>query len=407
MNTTPKKVWQTDSSLHPKIEQYTVGSDYLLDQTLIPYDLRASAAHAHMLKEMGILTDKELKILLKGLREIETLWKKGEFSISQSQEDGHTAIEQYLTEHYGEVGKKLHTARSRNDQVLVMLRLYMKEVLTKAVDLTSKVRTVFKERTKKDNSPMPGFTHMQKAMPTTTNMWFSSYADAFADTLPLLKSTLRIIDQNPLGSASGFGIRNLKLKRSVTTNYLGFAKTQQNPMYCGMSRGYFEELTLSALSPAMLLAGKFASDMLLFSMDAFGFFSLSQQFTTGSSIMPQKRNYDVYEIMRGNGRVFEAKRREIRDIIASLGSGYHRDFQLTKKPFLEGVALFEETMDILALTIPRIKTHHERLAHAMTDDLFVTEQVYERVKRGESFRDAYRAVKKQWEQQRNAHKKAE
>lgn len=389
-----KKLWQAGgATLNPLVEAYTVGDDFMTDRLLIPYDVRASIAHAEMLARMKVITQKELVAVKKGLKEIEILVKKGEFTVTREQEDAHTAIEQYLTEQCGEVGKKIHTGRSRNDQSLVMIRLFMKERLSAIINLTEQTIKAFRSRAKSTSAPMPGYTHQQKAMPTTVARWLESFADALADAKKLLEATMVFADQNPLGSASGFGIRNFPLDRAYTTKALGFARTQENPQYCGLSRGYFEHVTLSSLDNLMFVSEKFATDLMYFTMQEFKFFSLPASFTTGSSIMPQKRNYDVFEIMRGNAKVFRAHQRQIRDIIGASGSGYHRDLQLTKKPFVEGVLLVEATLTLLVELMQHLEIHEEALTKAMTSDLFVTEEVYELVRKGESFRDAYRKVK--------------
>jgi argininosuccinate lyase len=329
------KLWQSSgSALHPLVEAYTVGEDYRVDQALLPYDLRASRAHARMLRKMNVLTAKELADAERGFADIQNGWENGTFMITREQEDGHTAIEQYLTERYGEVGKKIHTGRSRNDQSLAMLRLYMQEQLTCIDMLVRTLEKSLRTRARSARIPMPGYTHMQKAMPTTVALWLSSYADALADARQLIAAARAVTDQNPLGSASGFGISTFPLDRAYTTRELGFAKTQENPLYCGMSRGYFETLALAPLGNLMFIANRFASDMLLFTMNEFGFFSLPPEFTTGSSIMPQKRNYDLFEIMRGNVKLFRGYEFQIRGIIEGMQSNYHRDLQLTKKPFV-------------------------------------------------------------------------
>jgi len=391
---TKYKIWQTGGELHPLVEAYTVGDDYLYDQKLLPYDIRASLAHAEMLKKIGVLSSLELKTAKEGLKKILSEWKSEKFVIMLDQEDGHTAIEQYLTENYGDVGKKIHTGRSRNDQALVMLRLYMKDKLLDIMKLTYLLENAFEKKANSMKGPMPGYTHMQKAMPTTVARWLTSFADAFKDTGLLTAAVHKVVDQNPLGSASGFGIGNLSLDRKFTAKKLGLKIVQENPLYCGMSRGYFEHLALQAMGNLMIIAGKFANDMSLFTMQEFGFFSLPNGFTTGSSIMPQKRNYDVFEIMRGNVKVFNGYHDQIRNIITALGSGYHRDYQLTKKPLVLGTELCIATLELLIEIVRNLKMNEEKLAGAMTEELYATEKVYELVAEGVSFRDAYMRVKR-------------
>jgi len=393
-----KKIWQTgDSGLHPLVEKFTVGDDHIFDQQLLPYDLKASLAHAKMLFEIKVINEEELEKAEKGLKEILEKWESGDFVVKQEQEDGHTAIEQFLTENYGEVGKKIHTGRSRNDQSLVMIRLFMKEKLTEIEKLGEEiVDSLNKKAEETKDIPMPGYTHMQKAMPTTVGVWLDSYASAIKDILVLLQSTQEIINQNPLGSASGFGIENFPINRESTTRTLGFAKTQENPMYCGFSRGYFENIVLQNLSGIMIALGRFSNDMITFTTQEFGFFSLPDNFTTGSSIMPQKRNYDVFEIMRGNTKVFHSYQSQIQEIISALGSGYNRDLQLTKKPFVLGMNLCTETMKLFGEIVDNLNVNKEKLEKSMTPDLFVTNEVYELVKKGDSFREAYLEVKNKW-----------
>ncbi|QEO58125.1 argininosuccinate lyase [Francisella marina] len=390
-----KKLWQTETDkLLPIVEKYTVGQDYILDQKLLKYDLQASLAHAKMLYKMKVITKDELNLLKKGLQEIQELLSNNEFRITQDQEDGHTAIEQYLCTHYGEVGKKIHTGRSRNDQSLVMLRLFMIDkiqFLEKTIQ--ENIYTLRSKASKFKNIPMPGYTHMQKAMPTTVATWLGSFADALADTLLLISATSKVINQNPLGSASGFGISNFKHDKEYTTELLSFNRTQDNPIYCAFSRGYFEKLILQTLSNPMSIYSRFANDMMLFTMAEFDYFSLSNSYTTGSSIMPQKRNYDLFEIMRGNAKLYQGYLQQITSIIDSVPSGYNRDYQLTKLPFFEAITLIEDTALLFNSTIKDLNVHIDKLEQAMTPDLYATEEVYKLVEQGLSFRDAYVAIK--------------
>ena len=392
------QIWQTgDGKLNPLVEAYTVGDDYILDARLAKYDIKASLAHAKMLHSMGVLSDSDISSIEEGLAKLSKQIDNNEFSIEQSQEDCHTAIEEYLTENYGDVGKKIHTGRSRNDQSMVMIRLYMKDILDETQDVLIRLVKAYDESSNKySDIAMPGYTHMQKAMPTTVAVWLGAYKDGFSDVSVLINGAKDYIDQNPLGSASGFGISNFAMDRNITTSDLSFAKTQENPMYCGYSRGLFENVVLQALSPAMIIAGKFANDMLLFSTSDFDFVSLPAEFTTGSSIMPQKRNYDVFEVMRGNTKVYHSLQQQIQDIILGIGGGYQRDLQLTKRPFIQAVELCKQTLDLLALMVPKIEVNKEKLASAMTNDLFVTNKVYDLVNSGMSFRDAYVKVKQEY-----------
>lgn len=391
------QIWKSDNTqLNSLVESYTVGDDYTLDVLLAKYDIQASLAHANMLNKIGVLSNKELVDIKNGLEDLLLKLKDGNFIIEPSQEDCHTAIEEYLTENYGEVGKKIHTGRSRNDQSMVMMRLYMKDVFDVAQkyldDLVASYGVASQKHAK---IAMPGYTHMQKAMPTTVGTWLGSYQDGFSDVNNLIKNTKIYIDQNPLGSASGFGISNFKLDRESTTKQLGFYKIQENPMYCGYSRGLFENVVLQSLSPAMVIAGKFANDMMLFTTSDFDFVSLPPSFTTGSSIMPQKRNYDLFEVMRGNAKLYHGFQAQIQDIVLGIGGGYQRDLQLTKKPFMQAIDICIKTLEILNAIVPNIIVNKEKLQNSMTDDLFVTNKVYDLVNAGMPFREAYIQVKKE------------
>ena len=257
------KLWQlSGNELHPLVEAFTVGDDHIIDLELLPYDIQASLAHVKMLYKMGMIESKELLEAKKGLKEILKKWRKKTFFIHKYQEDGHTAIEQYLTEKYGDIGKKIHTGRSRNDQSLVMIRLFMKAKLLEFKSKLHGLRLTFQSAAQKyQHTVMPGYTHLQKAMPTTVGMWLGSFAAGLKDFKVILKSTLKIVDQNPLGSASGFGIENFSCDRAFTTKQLGFAKTQTNPIYCSLSRGYFESTILQILAHPMFIAARFAHDM--------------------------------------------------------------------------------------------------------------------------------------------------
>ncbi len=390
-----KKLWQTDASaqLHPVIEGYTVGDDRILDQELLGYDITATKAHAKMLLKIGILEEVECEKIVKALDELFEKWRAGKFQIAESLEDGHTAIELYLTEKLGDIGKKVHTGRSRNDQALVMMRLYLKDRLNRAAAELEKLICAFQEKIKSvGDQPMPGYTHTQKAMPASVGMWLGAYMDAFSDATQNLESTAKLIDQNPLGSAAGFGV-TLPLDRNFTTKELGFKKVQENPMYCGLSRGVFELIALQSLGPAMIYAGKFATDMIQFTTAELKFFSLPDSMTTGSSIMPQKRNYDVFEIIRARSHEFPALLIGLQNVVSGVGSGYHRDLQITKSTTLKAFSVAIDTIEVLTVCVKNLRVNSENLNAAMTDDLFAVAEINKLVERGVPFRDAYRQVK--------------
>eukprot|EP00929_Paragymnodinium_shiwhaense_P001063 TRINITY_DN101291_c0_g1_i1.p1 TRINITY_DN101291_c0_g1~~TRINITY_DN101291_c0_g1_i1.p1 ORF type:complete len:412 (+),score=120.04 TRINITY_DN101291_c0_g1_i1:76-1311(+) len=373
------------------VEAYTVGEDYKIDgEHMLPHDLRASEAHAVMLETIGVLTKDEVATLKKALHEIGELWKKGDFKVSRAQEDGHTAIEQYITEKYGEVGKKIHTGRSRNDQSMTMIRLFALEKLRLAMKLVGDVAAACEAKAAQfKDVPMPGYTHMQRAMPTTVGRWMGSYACGLRDAVHPMAGAEKVLDQNPLGSAAGFGINGLTLNRESTTKGLGFAKTQENPLYCGLSRGMFENVALQGMSLAMVMCSRFACDMMMFTQQETLFVALPDRFVTGSSIMPQKKNYDLFEIMRANGKVFGSLQMQIQETIIGLGSGYHRDLQCTKKAFVEAATIIEMTLQLMLEAVPELIVREEKLKAAMTDDLFVTDEVYKKVAKGMPFREAY------------------
>jgi argininosuccinate lyase len=393
---TKRKLWQDETleTLNSMIESYTVGNDYLLDQQLLGYDIKATKAHVAMLHSIDLLTKDELKHLNEALDTLYKDWDSGSFTVTNEHEDGHTAIELYLTEKLGDTGKKIHAGRSRNDQSLVMLRLYLKDNLQQMSSLLKTLVKAYASATKKvGETPMPGYTHGQKAMPTTVATWLDSFRVAFADTLIVIDATSQLIDQNPLGSAAGFGV-SLPIDREYTTKYLKFQKTQENPMYCGLSRGLFELMAVQALNPIMVLAGKFAQDMLLFTTQEFNFFSLPRNFTTGSSIMPHKQNYDLFEIMRGRAHAFSAYAQQLQAICAGTSSGYSRDLQLTKEITLNAFEITKGTIAVLALAVSSLQVNETALANAMTGELQTVAEINRLVEQAMPFRDAYLQVKK-------------
>ncbi len=389
------KLWQGSGSgkLHPLIEAYTVGEDYLSDQQLLGYDIQASKAHGSMLQSIGVLDAGELDKLLASLDELQKEWEQGRFKIEQHQEDGHTAIEQYLTDKLGDIGKKLHTGRSRNDQSLVMTRLYMKENLKTIQTLVDNLSAAYaKTAQSAGTTPMPGYTHLQKAMPTTVAIWLDSFAAAFTDMKYPLQAAQTVIDQNPLGSAAGFGV-SLGIDREHTTKTLGFGKVQENTMYCGLSRGLFEAIAVQSLSPLMVLAGKFAQDMLMFTTEEFGFFSLPDTFTTGSSIMPHKHNYDLFEIMRGEAHAFGSYVHQLESVSGAIGSGYQRDLQLTKGVTLHAFGVARSTLGVLCLAVDNLQINKDKLKASITSEMLSVSEINKLVEQGMPFRDAYNQIK--------------
>lgn len=389
-----KKLWQKKKKkLDPLIEAFETRDDLLMDQKLVTYDVQGSLAHAKMLEKIGILKSDELNKLKLGLNEILKLNKAGKFNLKQGDEDIHTKIENYLTQTYGEIGKKIHTGRSRNDQVLTVLRLYSKDNLSdvkKELEAIVALCKAFKKTY--GNLPMPGYTHMQKAMPASVAMWMQSFIESFTDDITVIKNAYDLIDQSPLGSAAGFGT-TFDLKRVYTAKLLGFKKVQENSMYCQNSKGKFEATIVAVLISVMQTINKLSSDIMLFTTQEFNFLIASDQVTTGSSIMPQKKNVDIAELLRSKVHLLLGLYVQIVSMASNLISGYNRDLQDLKKPLMESFEITLESLQAVSMLLQNIKPNKEILEKAMTDDLFATEKAYEMVKQGVPFREAYQKVK--------------
>jgi argininosuccinate lyase len=389
------KLWKKKYALDKKIEKFTVGNDFLLDRKLVYFDCVASIAHAKMLAEIGILTKSELKKLIEALNEIIRLDKKGKFEIKQQDEDCHTAIENYLTRKCGNAGKKIHTARSRNDQVLTALRLYEKSELSSIIALIDSLVASIRSKIKSFGSiKVAGYTHMRKAMPTDIKTLFGAYIDSLSDDKKNLLNIARLIDKSPLGSAAGFGVPVLNINRKMTAELLGFKEVQQNPIYCQNSRGKFEALIADGLTQLMMSLNKIATDLLLFSMDEFGYFSLPAELCTGSSAMPQKKNPDVLELLRGKYSIVLGYSAQIRHICANLISGYNRDLQLTKEPLMRSIDAAKECLSAASLVFEKLQINRENCKKSLTKELYATEEAYKLVKKGKAFRDTYREISK-------------
>ena len=388
------KLWQTKSTkLHPLVEKYTVGNDYILDARLLPFDIEASMAHAKALAKARIITRGELAKLTKGLKGILALHKKGKFAIDQSDEDCHTAVENYLVKKYGTLGKKIHTGRSRNDQVLVATRLYTRKKLKQISQELIKLQKVFLRMAKRHQYlPMPGYTHTRRAMPSSVGHWAASYLEELINDHMLLESAYKLNDQNPLGAAAGFGV-NLNIDRRLTTKLLKFKRLQTNSLYCVNSRGPTESYILSVLTKLMMTLGRLANEMIWFTTPEFDFFDLPHKFTTGSSIMPQKRNPDVFEIIRGNVGVIVSLQTQIKEVCRGVISGYNRDTQLTKEPLIKGLGIARRSLEIVALVMSEVKPKKDVLMRSLSPELFATSEANRLVKKGTSFRDAYQKVK--------------
>jgi argininosuccinate lyase len=393
VSTAAAYLWQKgDAQLDALAERYEIGDDAIFDNRLVPADAWGSMAHAIMLHRIGILNEDEVNALLKELAHILDLHAAGNFVLGEHDEDVHTKIENHLTDIVGEPGKKIHTARSRNDQVLVDVRLYTKGELLRTMQQTVETAQAFAAFARREEwTPMPGYTHMQRAMLSSMGVWAGAFAESLLDNFRLLQAAYEITDQNPLGSAASFGV-NLPIDREMTTDLLGFAKVQNNVLYTQNARGKFELIVVQALAQIMLDLSKFAQDMLLFLTSEFNFVRISETLITGSSIMPQKRNPDVMELVRGRVHTVLAWQQQIAGMIAGLPSGYNSDFRDTKGPMIRAFDLTNDTLAICALTIERTYVNQEALRAACSPELFATDAAYELVKKGVPFRDAYRQI---------------
>lgn len=386
------KIWAKNYELNELVEEFTVGIDYQLDQELIVPDCLASLAHGTMLCEVGVLTKADLTKLKEGFRAILDLHGRGEFPIFRSDEDGHTAIENFLTQRIGDPGKKIHTGRSRNDQVITALRLYARRFLFDYLDTMADLAgRLFDLADAHRETPMPGRTHMQTAMPSSVGLWLAAWAEELLDQIRLSLSVLDMVDQNPLGSAASYGVP-LPLDRELSGRLMGFSRVQNNVLYVNNSRGRIESVILDLLDQTALTLSKMAQDLILFSLPEFGYFSLPRDLCSGSSIMPQKKNPDGLELLRAKSASLSAWASQVKNIVRSLPSGYNRDFQETKEPFLRGCRQTLVSLKIMDLTIEKMTVNRENLEKAFTPDIYATDYALELVATGMSFRDAYREV---------------
>ena len=386
------KLWQKDYELNELVEKFTVGRDYILDNKLIVSDCAASVAHATMLNSIKLITDKDLAALRDAFDSLLDDFENGKFSVKLSDEDCHTAIENYLTEKAGDAGKKIHTGRSRNDQVLTAMRLYSKamvlDLLKKGASLAEQIIS-FAEKHR--DVPMPGRTHMQIAMPSTVGLWAGAWAEEIMDSLKNLESVYSLIDQSPLGAAASYGTP-LPLDREMTSGLMGFSKIQNNVLYVNNSRGRLDSLVLNAAEHIVLILSSAAQDLILFSLPEFGYFSLPNELCSGSSIMPQKKNPDGLELMRAKSASVSSYVMNVKQIVRSLPSGYNRDFQETKEPYMNGLELSAQCVDIMELTFARLKVNEQRLKAGFTPEIWATDAAIEMLAKGASFRDAYKEI---------------
>ncbi len=382
-------LWQKPGvEVDPRIQAFLAGEDVLLDREFIAHDIAASKAHARGLANIGLLTADEADALRRELDVLAADLASGAFVLDERYEDGHSAIEARLVERLGDVGRKIHTGRSRNDQILVATRLWLKEKLATLRDTCTEVAGICLQRARAERRPMPGYTHLQRAVVSSTAMWWAGFAEAFIDNARRAADTRDWVDANPLGTAAGYGV-NLPLDRDATTAELGFARMQASPIYAQLSRGKFEIGGIDALGAATLDLRRLAWDLSLFTTAEFGFVVLPAQYTTGSSIMPNKRNPDLVELMRATHASVSAARVEIEQLL-SLPSGYHRDLQFSKGALFHAFSRGLGALALLPNLLRGLQWRDERLAGAFDDGMYSTDRAIELARSGLPFREAYR-----------------
>ncbi len=376
---------------------YTAGRDIELDQALIEYDCVGSAAHVRMLSDMRIdpplFTKEETSQVLHELLDIMRHSRTGRFEITLQDQDVHMAVERILTSKLGDLGRKIHTARSRNDQVAVDLRLYAKQQIIDTMDETASLANVLVDFSRKySDVPMPGRTHMQPAMPSSVGLWAGAQAESLLDDLVGLINAYELNDQCPLGSAAGYGVP-MPVDRELVSDLLGFSRPIHNVLHAAASRGKMESVVLSAMSQVMLSLSRTAQDLMLFTMPELHYFELPSELCTGSSIMPQKKNPDVLELVRAKASRVLAHHVAVYDIVKGSPSGYNRDLQEAKEPFMEGISITRASVMVMSQMIKGLKVNTDALLKGFTPDVFATDRAIELVGRGMPFRDAYQHVK--------------
>ncbi len=387
-----EKLWEKGFSMNERIEAFTVGRDREMDLYLARYDVLGSMAHVRMLAAIGLIGDDELPVILTELKDIYARCERGEFTIEAGVEDVHSQVELLLTQKIGDLGKKIHSGRSRNDQVLVDLRLFIRaEIRT----LVGKIQTLFAELIRRSDAAkdilMPGYTHLQVAMPSSFGLWFGAYAESLTDDMLFLRAAYRMTNRNPLGSAAGYG-SSFPLDRQMTTDLLGFDSMDYNVVYAQMGRGKTERNTAQAMASVAATLSKLAFDACLFNSQNFGFVRLPDDCTTGSSIMPHKKNPDVFELIRGKCNLLQALPQQITLIMNNLPTGYFRDLQMIKEAFLPAFGIIDDCVDMATYIIQKMELREDILSDKLYDAVFSVEEVNRRAAMGMPFRDAYRAV---------------
>ena len=387
-----QKLWEKNVKVDASIDLFTVGRDREMDLYLARYDILGSIAHITMLESIGLLTREELDKLTQELRNIYAIAENGNFLIEDGVEDVHSQVELMLTRSLGDIGKKIHSGRSRNDQVLVDLKLFIRSELQSVVELTDNLfTTLIAQSEKYKNVLMPGYTHLQVAMPSSFGLWFGAYAESLVDDLTVLQAAYRVSNRNPLGSAAGYG-SSFPLDRSLTTRLLGFDSMNYNVVYAQMGRGKTERIVASALASIAATLSKLAFDACLFNSQNFGFIKLPDAYTTGSSIMPHKKNPDVFELTRAKCNKIQALPYQITLIANNLPSGYFRDLQIIKEVFLPAFDELKNCLRMVEQMMSRITVNEHILDDCRYDPIFSVEEVNRLTLEGTPFRDAYKQV---------------
>jgi argininosuccinate lyase len=386
------KLWEKNFEVNKEIERFTVGRDREMDLYLAKYDVMGSMAHITMLETIGLLKKEELNVLLKELKNIYAICERGEFVIEDGIEDVHSQVEVMLTNKLGDIGKKIHSGRSRNDQVLVDLKLFTRQELK---DIVEAVKILFDELIQKSNQYkdilMPGYTHLQIAMPSSFGLWFGAYAESLADDVTFLQAAYKITNRNPLGSAAGYG-SSFPLNRTLTTKLLGFDSMDYNVVYAQMGRGKMERNVAFALASVAGTLAKMAFDACMFNSQNFSFVKLPKECTTGSSIMPHKKNPDVFELIRAKSNKIQSLPQQVMLIMNNLPVGYFRDLQIIKEVFLPAFDELKDCLQMAAYIINKIEVNEHILDNPMYDPMFSVEEVNNLAASGVPFRDAYKKV---------------
>ena len=386
------KLWQKGAAAHEKVDSFTVGKDREYDLVLAQYDCEASMAHAKMLGAIGLITTAEAQQLCKVLEALKEDAEKGVFTIENEFEDMHSKIEHVLTEKLGDLGKKIHTARSRNDQVLVAMHLYLKQELTEIKTQVIALFDLLLELAEKHQDELiPGYTHLQVAMPSSIGMWLSAYAESLVDDLYFWEAAFKITDQNPLGSAAGYGSA-FPINRELTTKLMAFKQLKVNAVASQMSRGKLEKSTAMALSSIGSSLSKMCMDICLYMGQDFDFISFPADLTTGSSIMPHKKNPDLFELVRGKCNSLQGLPNQLALLTTNLPSGYHRELQLAKGPIIDAVQELKSCLDILLFSLPQLRVSQNTTDQKKYDYLFSVDTLNADVIAGKPFRDAYREL---------------